>query len=189
MNDMINERGTAAMARAGTCRSLRNLHQQGQSLVELALVTPFLMLFILGIFEAVNAFSAYLTLTNASREGARLAARGNLFESAQVLLVTQEHASTLDLVGSGSVLLTKVRSDPLSFTVARESLLGSEASRFSEVDLRDLERQLTLSEPDYLRKEEFVVLEVFYTHRTVTGFISVMLPMYVYTIMQVSAPS
>ncbi len=45
--------------------------RQGQSMVELALVLPLFVLFIIGIFDLGRAFFAYIAITNAAREGAR----------------------------------------------------------------------------------------------------------------------
>jgi hypothetical protein len=163
--------------------------QKGQALVELALVAPILLLIILGIAEAAHAYNAYVALINSAREGARLAARGNVFLPEDVLVVVESHAGQLDWEGAGSVLLTTAHSTPSSFTVDRLSLLGSETSRFSDADLMNLERQTTGSDPNYLRNEDFVVLEVFYAHHTISGFFGATLPMYAYTILPVSAPS
>jgi Flp pilus assembly protein TadG len=44
--------------------------QRGQSMVELALVLPILMLVLLGIVDLGRVFNAYIAITNASREGA-----------------------------------------------------------------------------------------------------------------------
>lgn len=49
---------------------------QGQAVVELALVLPILLLILFGIFEFGRIFNADLVITNASREGARKAAVG-----------------------------------------------------------------------------------------------------------------
>jgi Flp pilus assembly protein TadG len=46
----------------------------GQNLVEFALVTPLLFLFLFGVIEFGWAFYVYSELTNAAREGARYAA-------------------------------------------------------------------------------------------------------------------
>jgi Flp pilus assembly protein TadG len=46
---------------------------RGQSLVEFALVLPIFLVVVLGIFDLGRAVFAYNTLTNAAREGARLA--------------------------------------------------------------------------------------------------------------------
>ena len=47
-------------------------HQSGQSLVEFALILPLFVLLIIGIFDIGRAFFAYIEITNAAREGARL---------------------------------------------------------------------------------------------------------------------
>ncbi|MDD2421240.1 MAG: pilus assembly protein [Heliobacteriaceae bacterium] len=50
--------------------------QRGQALVELAIALPVLVLLVLGTIEFGRVFYAYQVVTNASREGARLAAIG-----------------------------------------------------------------------------------------------------------------
>jgi Flp pilus assembly protein TadG len=47
--------------------------QRGQALVELALLIPVVMMLLLGVIELSNAINAYLTISEASRSGARLA--------------------------------------------------------------------------------------------------------------------
>ena len=47
--------------------------QSGQGLVELILVFPLLLLVLLGIIDFGRVYFAYVTITNASREGARYA--------------------------------------------------------------------------------------------------------------------
>jgi Flp pilus assembly protein TadG len=46
----------------------------GQALVEFALIMPFLLLFIVGIVEFGRAWNEHQVLTDAAREGARIAA-------------------------------------------------------------------------------------------------------------------
>lgn len=57
----------------------------GQALVEFALITPFLLLFLLGIIEFGRAWNEHQVLTDATREGARQAA---MYDEAG--LVTQD---------------------------------------------------------------------------------------------------
>jgi len=45
--------------------------QTGQSLAELAIVLPLLLILLLGVFDIGNGFSTYIALSNASREGTR----------------------------------------------------------------------------------------------------------------------
>lgn len=47
--------------------------ERGQSLVELAIVLPVLLALVVGIFEFGRAWNVYQVITNAAREGARLA--------------------------------------------------------------------------------------------------------------------
>ncbi|MGE5137885.1 MAG: TadE/TadG family type IV pilus assembly protein [Rudaea sp.] len=48
--------------------------QRGQSLVEVALLAPLLVLILLGALDLGRVYDAYVTITNASREGARYGA-------------------------------------------------------------------------------------------------------------------
>jgi hypothetical protein len=52
----------------------------GQSLVEMAIVTPLLLLMLLGMFEVGWALRGYLVLSNANREATRFAARGRYLD-------------------------------------------------------------------------------------------------------------
>ena len=49
---------------------------RGQALVEMAFVMPIILLIIMGMVEFGRIFNSYLILTNASREGARIAVVG-----------------------------------------------------------------------------------------------------------------
>jgi hypothetical protein len=60
------------MLRGGLRRS--RMSRRGQALAEFALVFPIAMLLLLAIFDVGRAVFAYNGLTNAAREGARLAA-------------------------------------------------------------------------------------------------------------------
>ncbi len=51
-------------------------NQRGQAMVELALVLPILILLLMGVVELGRIFHSYLVITNASREGARVAVLG-----------------------------------------------------------------------------------------------------------------
>lgn len=45
--------------------------ERGQSIVELALLLPILISILIGVIDLGRAFNAYITITNAAREGAR----------------------------------------------------------------------------------------------------------------------
>jgi len=51
---------------------------KGQSLVEFAMVLPLLVILIFGIIDFGMGLRSYISLTNATREGARFAAVGNV---------------------------------------------------------------------------------------------------------------
>jgi Flp pilus assembly protein TadG len=59
---------------ASEVRILRN--QKGQSLIELSLIVPLMVLLAYGAVEVGSVISTYLTLTHTTREAANLASRG-----------------------------------------------------------------------------------------------------------------
>lgn len=58
----------------GCLVSQRDHLSQGQSLTELALLLPILVLILAGALDLARVYDAYVSITNASREGARFAA-------------------------------------------------------------------------------------------------------------------
>ena len=58
---------------------------RGQSIVELALVLPILLLFAVGLTEVGFTMYDYMRLANANREGVRLAARGPRYDDDTVI--------------------------------------------------------------------------------------------------------
>jgi Flp pilus assembly protein TadG len=52
--------------------------ERGQSLVELALTLPVLLLLLVGVVEVGNGLNAYLTVVDAAREGARYGITGRV---------------------------------------------------------------------------------------------------------------
>lgn len=51
-------------------------NRKGQAVVEFAMILPILLLILLGIIEFGRFYNAWLMVTNASREGARMASLG-----------------------------------------------------------------------------------------------------------------
>lgn len=68
--------------------------EQAQSLVELALLLPFLLLLVLGTVEIGRSFRTYITLNNAAREGAIWLARYPTDSAGARTLITTEAART-----------------------------------------------------------------------------------------------
>jgi hypothetical protein len=59
------------------------LGEKGQSLVEMAFITPLLLLLFIGVLEVGWAIRGYIVLVNADREATRFAARGQYLDFAQ----------------------------------------------------------------------------------------------------------
>lgn len=68
--------------------------RKGQSLVETALVLPIIILVLTGIIDFGLLFNTYLQVSNASREGARVAAIGNT--DAVIISAVNTVAAALD---------------------------------------------------------------------------------------------
>ena len=80
-------------------KSLRN--NKGQALVEFAIVLPILLLLVMGIFQFGMMLNSYLTIENASREGARAGIIGSSDAEIQELIIaTSPVLNPLDLTVS-----------------------------------------------------------------------------------------
>jgi hypothetical protein len=62
--------------------------ERGQSLVEVAIFLPIVILIIVGIVEVGHALTAYLVIANAAREGARFGAAGGKDEDITTVILT-----------------------------------------------------------------------------------------------------
>lgn len=76
-----------SLERKGHRRALRR--QSGQSLIEMVLVLPLLLLVLFGLLEFANAWRTYQVITNSAREGARHATVG-ISDNASVQLVLDQ---------------------------------------------------------------------------------------------------
>ncbi|KDR93774.1 TadE-like protein [Peptoclostridium litorale DSM 5388] len=70
-------------------------NRKGQTLIELALVLPILLMLVFGIIEFGRVFNAYVLVSNASREGARQASVGKA--DSDVRTKVKDVASSLGL--------------------------------------------------------------------------------------------
>ncbi len=91
--------------------------ERGQALVELAIALPLLILILMGIFEFGRAFYTYQVVTNASREGARVAALGGSDSE-----VAARAAAAASPAGSAEVSVSpqgsRSRGEPVTVTVS-----------------------------------------------------------------------
>jgi Flp pilus assembly protein TadG len=87
--------------------------QRGQSVVELAIITPLLLLLLLGMVEVGAVLRNYLVLAAANREAARFASRGRYENDAIAKIAIDTMADQLSVETSGpdanvSVLITTI---------------------------------------------------------------------------------
>jgi hypothetical protein len=62
--------------------------KKGQSLIELTLIVPLMLLMVYGVVEVGSVISTYLTLTHTTREGANLTSRGTDPNTALTAIIT-----------------------------------------------------------------------------------------------------
>ena len=96
----------------------RARHEAGQALIEAALTVPILLLIAIGIFEFGRAYQTWQILTNAAREGARLAVVPNAVDiEARVRQYMQDGQlskyATAPVTVNGSATIT-VNGQPVS---------------------------------------------------------------------------
>src|ERR1700755_796790 len=84
-------------------------NNSGQALLELALVLPMLMVFVLGIVDFSRAIYDYEVITNMSGEGSSAASRGTELADA-VTAVTTYAGSDINMASNGCVIITSVSS-------------------------------------------------------------------------------
>lgn len=73
-------------------------HEKGQSLVEVAIALPVLILILAAVIDFARAFDAYIVLTNAAREGARFGARDPMYMTPAEI----QQMVTENVTGSGT---------------------------------------------------------------------------------------
>jgi len=71
--------------------------ERGQSLVEVALVVPILLLLLVSAVDAARAFDAHIVLKNAAREGARFGSLADPLTPDEIRYLVTE-----DVLGSGT---------------------------------------------------------------------------------------
>jgi Flp pilus assembly protein TadG len=84
--------------------------RQGQGLVEFALLLPILVLVVFGVLELGRAFFAFIAITNAAREGARVYTfRPDVTTLANIYTAIDSEVSASPLVKSTSIASREVR--------------------------------------------------------------------------------
>lgn len=86
----------------------RTLGTNGQAMIELALILPFLALLVLGVCDFSRAIHAKNVIINMSREGANLASRSSLAKQ-DIMDALACTAQPLDMQGMGMMYITTVQ--------------------------------------------------------------------------------
>ena len=94
----------------------RRASERGQAIVELALTLPLLLLVVLGVFDFGLMFQRFEVVTNAAREGARLAVLPE-YQTASGMAQAKQRA--LDYLASGGVSGTLVGGSCMADTTPR----------------------------------------------------------------------
>ena len=159
----------------------------GQSLVELALTLPILLLLFLGLIELGMALRAYLVLVNANREAARFAGRGlysdqEIARQALYAFAGQLPARTGDPDPNTEIIVTRFhvksnRSEPATFDepVYITGTLGYSTKINPGVYVASLKAHnddfnddLKAKQPDAVRTTHDVIfVEIYYLHHQV----------------------
>jgi Flp pilus assembly protein TadG len=92
----------------GSCSFTSSRYSRGQSVVELAIALPLLVLLFAGIVDVGRSFQAYISVTNAVREGARYASFYPSSDTDIATRVQREVAGTNVTIGT----ITIQPSDP-----------------------------------------------------------------------------
>ncbi len=143
-------------------------NESGQDLVELVMVTPVLLLFVLAIIEFGSILDSQQAVSYLTREGANIASRGTALDT--VLAVTLRNGESIRLEDNGGAIVSRVFIEDGSPAIEEQvSSPGySTSSRFGgEGDPVTSMEDLILSDGSSV-----YVVEVFYERPIVTPIMS-----------------
>ena len=96
-------------------KRLRN--QRGAALIETAITIPLVLLVSVSIFEFGRAYQTWQVLTNAAREGARVAVLEQ-YTDAQVTSVVRNYLTSGRLTNAATATILVVRNEPFGSSTA-----------------------------------------------------------------------
>jgi Flp pilus assembly protein TadG len=92
-------------------------NQRGAALIETAITLPLVLLVSVAIFEFGRAYQTWQVLTNAAREGARIAVLPD-YTDTQVTTTVQNYMTSGRLPNAGTATVNVVRNVPFGSTTA-----------------------------------------------------------------------
>ncbi len=149
--------------------------QRGQSLAELALVLPLLLMILVSMVEVGWAMRAHLTVTTACREGARFAAR-RVFDYEEIQEVVYVAMLSLNPVFDGpdadaTIIITKVpiAADGTWSIDGDIPYVTGTLPVESRMSTDDYETIASENARSFTTENNVVVVEVFYDHDLLLG--------------------
>jgi hypothetical protein len=153
--------------------------KKGQSLIELSLIAPLMLLLAYGAVEVGSVISTYLTITHTTREGANLTSRGTLPDPAlDAIIVAAAPTLRTTNLAQWNVIYSRIIQDPLApcppepckyivddtkpdgqvirGTLGKVSKLGTPGSEVTQSKLPGIQ--------DVIANQTFHVIEVFYNY-------------------------
>ena len=103
-------RGVMAAWGPALVRRLRR-REEGQSLVELSFLLPFFLVIVIGVVEVVDSMNAYVTITDAARDAARLGSKNLATDAQMQALAVTEGARLRNPVQTSGVTVTHTTVD------------------------------------------------------------------------------
>ena len=91
--------------------------ERGQSVVELGLILPIFLVLILGVVEVNAAINSYISVVNASRDGARLGSKGAATDTAIRALVKKDLARLPNITPDSNITITTCSTSPCNATL------------------------------------------------------------------------
>jgi Flp pilus assembly protein TadG len=170
-------------------KSIRKISERGQSMTETAVFFGLLVLVLLIVFQLAWAIIGFLTISQATREGARYAITDFSLADSSIADFTKNLASTRFSLNSSNatIIVTRVRTNTVGSSVSITSYtsyfppgLGTDASRFNQALIV---QRLNLATPTVQGKDEFVIVEMFYNVNVFIG--SYQIPVYSFALMRV----
>jgi len=142
---------------------------RGQSLIEMALVLPLLVLLLAGLVEVVFYARTYLAILEATREGARIGARGAAsYDNSEINTLVEQDLSRQGIdtsTGLLDVIIVRAEVGP-----------GRVVSGYTAVNMHGSGQPVYLTQAMILQRlrdsdphARLVAVEVYYNHRPVLG--------------------
>jgi Flp pilus assembly protein TadG len=124
--------------------------ESGQSLVEMAILLPVLLVLVVGVVEVASGINTYITVVNSARDGARLASKGAADDTAIKNLVVAETDRLRDAVDANG-----------DVTVNRTTVDGVDAVKVTVCNDHTLLLGVPLLMPDNFRMCSTTAMRVF----------------------------